>query len=376
MNSSQSIMHLRDTAGGSTQIPTTSPSCVVPTASGAVTESPTVFMVGNSPAMLEVFEQVRRFAACEVPVLITGESGTGKELVARAIHERSRRAGGPYVALNCAAVPATLIASELFGYEKGSFTGATARKHGHIEHAHGGTLFLDEIGDMPIDLQGLLLRFLQEGEILRIGGRQPIKVDVRIVAATNVRMRDAIAAGKLREDLYYRLNVLSLHLPPLRERDGDVEVLATYFLRHIGQELGRELRGFTPAAMAAILSYPWPGNVRELIATIRRAAVLANGPLIDLPDLRLDPPAASLADRVTPRAALQQSRPRLPRPKPGSDGEREAILQALQQSGFNMTRTAQLLGVARATLYRMLERNRIELTQHCLVQPQAPETDA
>ena len=172
------------------------------------------------------------------------------------------------------------------------------------------------------------------------------------------------------------MNVLSLHLPPLRERDGDVEVLATYFLRHIGQELGRELRGFTPAAMAAILSYPWPGNVRELIATMRRAAVLANGPLVDLADLRLDPPMAPLAPPSTPRAALRQSRPRLPRPKPGSDGEREAILQALQQSGFNMTRTAQLLGVARATLYRMLERNQIELTQHCLVQPQAPETDA
>ncbi len=339
-----------------------------------MTESPTVFMVGNSPAMLEVFEQVRRFAACEVPVLITGESGTGKELVARAIHERSRRAGGPYVALNCAAVPATLIASELFGYEKGSFTGATARKHGHIEHAHGGTLFLDEIGDMPIDLQGLLLRFLQEGEILRVGGRQPIKVDVRIVAATNVQMREAIAAGKLREDLYYRLNVLSLHLPPLRERDGDVEVLATYFLRQIGQELGRELRGFTSAAMAAVLSYPWPGNVRELIATMRRAAVLANGPLVDLADLRLDPPVAPLAPPSAPRAALRQSHPRLPRPKPGSDGEREAILQALQQSGFNMTRTAQLLGVARATLYRMLERNRIELTQHYSVQPQAPDS--
>ncbi len=196
----------------------------------------------------------------------------------------SARAGrsGPYVALNCAAVPATLIASELFGYEKGSFTGATGRKHGHIEHAHRGTLFLDEIGDMPIDLQGLLLRFLQEGEILRVGGRQPIKLDVRVVAATNVRLREAIAAGKLREDLYYRLNVLTLHLPALRERDGDVEVLATYFLRQIAQELGRELRGFTPAAMAAMLAYPWPGNVRELIAILRRAVVLADGPLIDV----------------------------------------------------------------------------------------------
>jgi DNA-binding NtrC family response regulator len=180
-------------------------------------------------------------------------------------------------------------------------------------------------------------------------------------------LRDAIAAGKLREDLYYRLNVLSLHLPPLRERDGDVEVLATFFLRQIGQELGRELRGFTPAALAAILAYPWPGNVRELIATIRRAAVMSNGPLVDVPHLRLDPPPLPAPPvRLAPR----QSRARTaPRPKPGTDAEREAILQALQESGFNMTRTAQLLGVARATLYRMLQRNRIEVGQHYLLQP-------
>ena len=217
-----------------------------------------------------------------------------------------------------------------------------------------------------------MLRFLQEGEILRVGGRQPIKVDVRVVAATNVRLREAIAAGKLREDLYYRLNVLSLHLPPLRERDGDVEVLATYFLRQIGQELGRELRGFTPAALAAMVAYPWPGNVRELIATMRRAVVMANGPQVEVSDLRLDP--APTRPPLPARAAARQTRPRTtPRPKPGSDGEREAILQALQESNFNMTRAAQLLGVARATLYRMLERNRIELGQHYLVQPQEPE---
>ena len=183
--------------------------------------------------------------------------------------------------------PPTLIASELFGYEKGAFTGATARKHGHIEHARRGTLFLDEIGDMPIDLQGLLLRFLQEGEILPVGVRQPIKVDVRVVAATNVRLREAIAAGKLREDLYYRLNVLTIHLPPLRERDGDIEILATYFLREIARELHREVRGFTPAALQAMVDHQWPGNVRELIATMRRAVVLANEPLIDVRDLRL-----------------------------------------------------------------------------------------
>jgi transcriptional regulator with PAS, ATPase and Fis domain len=270
--------------------------------------SPAVFMVGNSSAMHEIFEQIRRFAACDVPVLITGESGTGKELVARAIHDHSGRAAGPYVALNCAAVPATLIASELFGYEKGAFTGANARKHGHIEHAHRGTLFLDEIGDTPIDLQGLLLRFLQEAEILRVGGRQPIKVDVRVVAATNVRLREAIAAGKLREDLYYRLNVLTVHLPPLREREGDVEVLATYFLREITRELRRDMLGFTPAAMAAMLAYKWPGNVRELIATMRRAVVLANGPLIDASDLRLEPARVTIPDRPKPGAAAPPAR--------------------------------------------------------------------
>ena len=224
-----------------------------------VPDSSTVFMVGNSPVMLEVFDQIRKFAACDVPVLITGESGTGKELVARAIHHHSARAAGPFAALNCAAVPATLIASELFGYEKGAFTGAVSRKHGHVEHAQGGTLFLDEIGDMPIDLQGLLLRFLQEGEILRVGGRQPIKIDVRVVAATNVRLREAIAAGKLREDLYYRLNVLTIDLPPLRERAGDVEVLATYFLRQIARELQREMQGFTP-----------PGHGRAARASLAR----------------------------------------------------------------------------------------------------------
>ncbi len=359
---SRSSTHLTGAARPLAVLPASEPAGAAETLS----DSPTVFMVGNSPAMLEVFEQIRRFAACDVPVLITGESGTGKELVARAIHDRSRRSAGPYVALNCAAVPPTLIASELFGYEKGAFTGAAGRKHGHVEHAHRGTLFLDEIGDMPIDLQGLLLRFLQEGEILRVGGRQPIKVDVRVVAATNVRLREAIAAGKLREDLYYRLNVLTIHLPPLRERDGDIEVLATYFLREIGRELGRELQGFTPTAMAAMLSYPWPGNVRELIATMRRAVVLANGPLIELADLRLEPAEARLSSRPKP-AALNGRQRALVRAERGSTAERDAILQALQDNRFNITRSADALGVSRATLYRMLQRNRIELAPQYLV---------
>jgi DNA-binding NtrC family response regulator len=338
-----------------------------PASSGQATlGSQTVFMVGDSPAMREVFDQIRRFAACDVPVMITGESGTGKELVARAIHDHSRRAEGPFVALNCAAVPPTLIASELFGYEKGAFTGATARKHGHVEHAHRGTLFLDEIGDMPIDLQGLLLRFLQEGEILPVGGRQPIKVDVRVVAATNVRLREAIAAGKLREDLYYRLNVLTIHLPPLRERDGDIEILATYFLREIARELHREMRGFTRAALQAMVDHQWPGNVRELIATMRRAVVLANEPLIDVCDLRLEPEFSPVPARYKP-AARQRRQNGGAGVERGSTAERQAVLQALQQSRFNMTRAAGALGVSRATLYRMLQRNQIELAQQFLV---------
>ena len=265
---------------------------------------PVEFMVGNSAVMRDVFEQIRRFATCDAPVLITGESGTGKELVARAIHDRSTRAKEAFVAINCAAVPASLIGSELFGYEKGAFTGAQTRKRGLIEHAHRGTLFLDEIGDMPFDLQGHLLRFLQEGEVVRVGGHEPIKVDVRIIAATNVRLREAIAAGKLREDLYYRLNVLGLHVPPLRERSGDIEVLAAFFLHQITRDLAREVDSIAPAAIAAMEAYPWPGNVRELIATIRRAVVLCNTRQIQPSDLRLEP--------IHPYLAAEAQRPSRP----------------------------------------------------------------
>ncbi len=328
-------------------------------------------MVGDSPQMREIFDQIRRFGATDLPVLITGESGTGKELVARAIHQRSRRASMPYIALNCAAVPPTLMASELFGYEKGAFTGATARKLGHIEHANRGSLFLDEIGDMPMELQPLLLRFLQEGEILRVGGREPIKVDARVIAATNVGLRDAIESGKLREDLYYRLNVLTLHLPPLRERDGDVELLATYCLREIGQERVRELRGFTRAALAALKSYSWPGNVRELIATIRRAIVLSNGPLIEVSDLRLEASRASVV-LLAPRPAKQAMPREYVRPPPGSDAERMAIIASLQKNRFVLSRAARTLGVSRATMYRMMHRHQIELRPHYAVQETDP----
>ena len=326
------------------------------------------FMVGNSTAMRIVFEQIRRFADCDMPVLICGESGTGKELAARAIHDRSRRAPGPYVAVNCAAIPAAVFASELFGYEKGAFPGADRCQPGQIERAHRGTLFLDQIGDLPGELQGHLLRFLQEGEILRVGGREPVKVDVRIVAAGNTRLRAAVAAGSFREDLYYRLNVLSLPLPPLREREGDLEILASHFLRQIGQELGRPLRGLTPGALAALRTHSWPGNVRELMATLRRAAVLADGDQITTADLRTDDhmPAAS----PPASGAGRDDRPiRLIRASAGSADEREAVMTALQENKFNITSASRALGISRVTFYRMLERNHIELRHQCVVQP-------
>ena len=324
------------------------------------------FMVGNSPEMLAVFDQIRRFGQCDMPVLITGESGTGKELVARAIHDRSRRAAAPYVAINCAAVPASLIASELFGYEKGAFTGANGRKMGLVEHADRGTLFLDEIGDMPPDLQGHLLRFLQEGEIVRVGGRDPVQVDVRVVAATNVRLGEALRSGRFREDLYYRLNVLSLALPPLREREGDVETLALYFLRRIGLELGRPLRGLTPDALAALRAHNWPGNVRELIATLRRAAVLTNGDQISAADLCLDDRRTD-APASGPGVGLPFPVVRPGRPPAGSEAERTTVMRLLHEHHFNITNASRALGVSRVTFYRILKRNRIELLQQCVV---------
>jgi len=242
-------------------------------------------IVGESTAMQHVSDMLQRYAQTDEPVLITGESGTGKEMAARAIHENTRRRAGPFVAVNCAAIASGLVASELFGYEKGAFTGAAARTRGQVEHAHGGTLFLDEIGDMPVDLQGHLLRFLQEGQIVRVGGRETINVDVRVVSATNVRLHQAMGDGRFREDLYYRLNVLTLRLPPLRERPEDVELLARHFLRQAAAHFCREVVDFTPEAMEVLRHYHWPGNVRELMSTIRRTVVIGNSPVVAATDL-------------------------------------------------------------------------------------------
>ncbi len=311
-------------------------------------------IVGNSPAMRHVAEMIKRFMRTDEPVLITGESGTGKELAARAIHQTSRRSKGPFVAVNCAAIPSNLVASELFGYEKGAFTGANARTKGQIEHANGGTLFLDEIGDMPVDLQGHLLRFLQDGQIVRVGGRETVNVDVRIVAATNVRLRQAIADGRFREDLYYRLDVLALHLPPLRERVEDINQLARHFLHEAGNDFGREVTDFEPAALDALREHNWPGNVRELMSMVRRAVVIGDGPLVlaaDLVGLGGDP---SGTEYVAPQKLL---------PRPGSHEERTALLDALSRTQENVTLTAQELGVSRVTLYRMLRRHSINLSR-------------
>jgi transcriptional regulator with PAS, ATPase and Fis domain len=309
-------------------------------------------LIGESAAMRHVSEMINRFARTDQPVLITGESGTGKELAARAIHDRSHRRHGPFVAVNCAAFPSSLVASELFGYEKGAFTGAAARTKGQIEHANGGTLFLDEIGDMPVDLQGHLLRFLQDGQIVRVGGREPIRVNVRIAAATNVRLRQAIADGRLREDLFYRLNVLALPLPPLRERGEDIELLANHALRQAAAHFDREVNGFAPEAMDALRRHDWPGNVRELMAVVTRAVVIGDTPMVRAGDL------TGLGESF--------SRPSISspgRPLPGSSEERSALLRALASTQENITLTAQELGVSRVTLYRMLRRHSISLSR-------------
>ena len=315
---------------------------------------PLAELIGDSPEMRQLAGMINRFAVTEEPVLITGESGTGKELAARAIHQRSSRARGPFAAVNCAAMPATLIASELFGYEKGAFTGATARTKGQVEHAGGGTLFLDEIGDMPLDLQGYLLRFLQEGQIMRVGGREPIQVDVRIVAATNVRLREAISEGRFREDLYYRLNVLALDIQPLRRRPGDIILLANHFLRAAAKEFGRDITGFEPDAMAALLRYHWPGNVRELMSAVRRAVVLSATARIAVCDLvGLDAAAPEpLAAIALPVAAAI-------RPASGSPEERAVLLRTLADTKENIALTARELGVSRVTLYRMMRRHAV-----------------
>lgn len=306
----------------------------------------TLGMVGHSPALEQLRQKLRKVAIPDAPVLITGESGSGKELAARAIHESSSRRTGPFVAVNCAAIAPSLIQSELFGYEKGAFTGATTRKQGLIEAAHGGTLFLDEIGDLPFELQASLLRFLQENCIFRIGGRQSILVDTRIVTATHVQLQHAVTQGRFRVDLLYRLNVLPIEVPPLRERREDVVVLAQYFFAQCEASQRRRLQGFSQHALAAMTAYDWPGNVRELSNLVQRAVVMSDGRWISASDLGLSLPE--------PLQGLGLENARI-------KAEREIICSTLSKAGKNITQAARDLGVSRMTLYRLMDKHSIVL---------------
>ncbi|WP_137822673.1 sigma-54 dependent transcriptional regulator [Pseudomonas sp. D(2018)] len=304
------------------------------------------FMVGQSPQLVSLRGLLAKLAPTSSPVLIQGESGTGKELVARTLHRLSKRAKGPFIAINCGAISTNLIQSELFGHEKGAFTGAHQRKVGRIEAADGGTLFLDEIGDLPLEMQTNLLRFMQEMTFERVGSHTSIKVDVRVLAATHIDLERAVAEGRFREDLYYRLNVLQVQTTPLRERASDVPLLAEYFSRVYASEVGRRPRSFSDDAIAAMLRYPWKGNVRELANRVRRGQVLAEGRLIEPADLGLAADTGEIKPPMTLDQCLFQA-------------ERLAIDAALARCSRHMTKTAQALGVSRPTFYRLLHKHRL-----------------
>jgi two-component system NtrC family response regulator len=299
-------------------------------------------MVGTSPAICTVFDLVRKMANTEMPVLITGETGTGKELTAQAIHERSLRKRGPFVPINCGAIPETLLESELFGHERGAFTGAVQQKKGKLESASGGTLFLDEVGDLVPALQVKLLRFLQEGTFERLGGHETLHVDARVLAATNVDLKTAIDKNLFREDLYYRLGVLRIHLPPLRDRGEDTLLMAMVFLKQAAATNGKPIRGYTSHAIDALRAYSWPGNVRELSNRVRRAVVMAEAMEITPQDLDLTSEELHDKDSLD---SLRQAHRRI---------EVELLVKAISLHHGNLTRIARDLEVSRSTLYRKL----------------------
>ncbi|PSF06992.1 PEP-CTERM-box response regulator transcription factor [Marinobacter halophilus] len=304
-------------------------------------------IVAASPEMLAICRTIEKVAPTDVTTLITGETGTGKELLARALHDLSSRADKPFAAINCAAIPENLLESELFGFEKGSFTGATQSKKGKIENANGGTLFLDEIGDMPMALQAKLLRFLQERVVDRVGSVKPVPVDVRVVCATHRDVQELITQGTFREDLYYRISEITLDVPALRDRDGDALVVAQSLLQSLGKQMDRPNLTFTEDAIKAIKNHPWPGNVREMINKVKRATIMADGKRVTAADLELN------CDMAGPESQLNLRQVR-------ENAERAVILQALQSCSFNMAQASRLLGITRPTLYNLTDKYRIE----------------
>jgi two-component system NtrC family response regulator len=301
-------------------------------------------MLGTSAQIQQVFTAIRKVATTDAPVLLLGESGTGKEMAALAVHRRGARRDGPFVAINCSAIPETLLESELFGHEKGSFTGAHAQRKGRIEMAAGGTLFLDEIGELPAAIQVKLLRFLQEQRIERVGGRAEIGIDTRVIAATNLDIRQAMDEGRFRDDLYYRLAVVVIRMPALRERPEDILFLAKAFLRKFAGENRRPLAGFSRHALSAISQYAWPGNVREMENRIRRAVIMAEGRQIGVADLDLEPVALASGLKVR---TLKEAREQL---------ERDMIERSLGRNKGTISAVAEELGISRPTLYELMEK--------------------
>lgn len=316
-------------------------------------------MIGESPAISELKEQISIAAPTSGWVLITGENGTGKELVARAIHTFSHRREKPFIEVNCAAIPEELIESELFGHEKGAFTGATVQRKGKFDQAHEGTLFLDEIGDMSLKTQAKVLRILQERKFERVGGNRTIEVDVRVIAATNKELDEEIQKGNFREDLYYRLNVLPFHVPPLRERKEDIPALVHHFLKHFCSKEGRETKYLTPDALEALMNYPWPGNVRELKNIIERLVIMIPDNCINERQLpiairtrRLPQPARGTLGNLTDYSTYREAK---------EEFEREYLMQKLEENEWNISRTAELIEVERSNLHRKIKSYGIEL---------------
>jgi transcriptional regulator with GAF, ATPase, and Fis domain len=298
-------------------------------------------LIGAGASMREVYRRIDKVAATDISVLVSGETGTGKEVVARELHRRSARASGPFVAVNCGAIPEALLESELFGHVKGAFTGAVATRMGKFQAAHGGTLFLDEIGDMPLPLQVKILRALQERAVNKVGDARAEPVDIRVVAATNRVLEDEIRKGTFREDLYYRLNVVSIQLPPLRDRGEDTLVLAKYFLQKYAKEFGARVRGFTPSALVSMRKYAWPGNIRELENRVKKAVVLADRALVSAEDLDLRP---EILEPILPLAQAKE------------EFQKRYINEVLERNGGNRTKTAKDLGVDPRTIFRHLEK--------------------